>query len=138
MLIQILYNKIEDKSKVLTSEKVATVKNTASHVTVTTQAGNSYTGDIVVGADGIHSTVRKQMWQEAQQTDPTCIDPSEEKGIHSFLFTLIRKLWADYQSPPGNIRMCIWYIQRRARNREGDTQFRVQRTHFISHSQWPW
>ena len=85
MLIQILYDKIEDKSKVFTSERVVATENAPSHVTVTTQTGNSYTGDIIVGADGIHSTVRKQMWQEAQRTDPTWIDPSEEKGMHTLL-----------------------------------------------------
>lgn len=87
MLIQILYDKVEDKSKVLTSERVVTVENTISHVTVTTKTGNSYTGDIVVGADGIHSTVRKKMWQEAQQTDPTWIDPLE--GMHAFLYSFL-------------------------------------------------
>lgn len=85
MLIQILYDKIEDKSKVLTSERVVAIENALPHVTVTTQMGNSYTGDIVVGADGIHSTVRKQMWQEAQRTDPTWIDPSERNGMHTAL-----------------------------------------------------
>ena len=89
MLIQILYDKIGDKSKVLTSERVVAIENSLSHVTVTTQTGNSYTGDIVVGADGIHSTVRKQMWQEAQWTDPTWIDPSEEEGMHAHSFSCL-------------------------------------------------
>lgn len=82
MCIQILYDEIQGKSKILTSEKVVTVQNASSHVTVTTKTGNSYTGDMLVGADGIHSTVRQQMWQKSQEIDPTWIDPSEEKCMY--------------------------------------------------------
>jgi protoporphyrinogen oxidase len=49
MLIQILYYKIQDKSKVITSERVVTVKNGPSYVAATTKTGKSYTGDKVVG-----------------------------------------------------------------------------------------
>lgn len=113
MLIQILYNKIQDKSKVLTSEKVVTVQNGYSHVTVTTKTGNSYTGDMVVGADGIHSTVRQQMWQNAQATDPTWIDASEKQCMYLILLLIIMSLprWLmPLSSPPGNIRMYIRHI----------------------------
>ncbi|KAE8335974.1 hypothetical protein BDV24DRAFT_155576 [Aspergillus arachidicola] len=81
MLIQILYDKIQDKSKVPTSQRVQTVHTSRSHVTITTKEGQSYKGDIVVGADGIHSIVRRQMWEEARKTDPSWIDPSEENAL---------------------------------------------------------
>lgn len=80
MLIQILYDKIQDKSKVLTSERVVTVQQSPSSATVVTENGRRFTGDMVVGADGIHSKVRQQMWQEARKADPTWIDPAEEQG----------------------------------------------------------
>ncbi|OGM41446.1 zeaxanthin epoxidase [Aspergillus bombycis] len=78
MLIHILYDKTQGKSKVLTSRRVQTVYTSQSHVTVTTTEGQSYKGGIVVGADGIHSTIRRQMWEEARK-----IDPSEENGMQS-------------------------------------------------------
>ncbi|KAB8268882.1 hypothetical protein BDV30DRAFT_230298 [Aspergillus minisclerotigenes] len=81
MLIQILYDKIQDKSKVLTSQRVQIVHTSQSHVTVTTKDGKFYKGDIIVGADGIHSTVRRQMWEEARKMNPSWIDPSEENAF---------------------------------------------------------
>jgi 2-polyprenyl-6-methoxyphenol hydroxylase-like FAD-dependent oxidoreductase len=80
MLIDILYNKIEDKSKVLTSQRVQSIEHGESNVTVTTSSGQSFTGNIVVGTDGIHSTVRQEMWKQAQKIDPEWIDPEEESG----------------------------------------------------------
>jgi 2-polyprenyl-6-methoxyphenol hydroxylase-like FAD-dependent oxidoreductase len=80
MLIQILYDKIQNKSKVLTSERVVSVQQSQSSATAVTENGRSFTGDMVVGADGIHSKVRQQMWQEARKVDLTWIDPAEEQG----------------------------------------------------------
>ncbi|KAL1873344.1 hypothetical protein Plec18167_006394 [Paecilomyces lecythidis] len=81
MLIQILYDAIQDKSKVLTSERVMTVQNDPSSVTVTTGTGRKFVGDLVVGADGIHSKVRQQMWEESRKTDPNWIDSSEDQAV---------------------------------------------------------
>lgn len=83
ILVQTLYNHIQDKSKVLTSEKVVTVKNSISHVTVTTSTGKSFTGDMVAGADGINSTIRQKMWEESQSIDPTWVDPSEIECMYT-------------------------------------------------------
>ncbi|KAB8072140.1 hypothetical protein BDV29DRAFT_196997 [Aspergillus leporis] len=79
--IQILYDNIQDKSKILTSQRVPTVQNSPSHVTIVTKAGQSHMGDIVVGADEIQITVRQQMWKEAGKTDPLWTDPSEENTL---------------------------------------------------------
>ncbi|KAJ5782517.1 hypothetical protein N7457_004291 [Penicillium paradoxum] len=81
MLIEILYEKIQDKSKVITSQRVNTVETGSSGVTVTTTTGETYTGSIIVGADGIHSKVRQEMWKAAEKVDPTWIDPSEESAL---------------------------------------------------------
>lgn len=60
--IQTLYDKIQDKTKVLTSKRVKAVNiSNPDFVRVTTTDGSSYSGDILVGADGIHSTVRQEM-----------------------------------------------------------------------------
>lgn len=80
MLVEVLYEKIQDKSKVITSQRVQSIENGTSSVTVTTTTGETYTGNIVVGADGIHSKVRQEMWKAAEKIDPTWIDPTEKSG----------------------------------------------------------
>lgn len=80
MVMKILYDKIQHKAHVLTNERVVSVQNHASTAAVVTTAGRTFEGDIVIGADGIHSIVRQQMWQEAGKAEPTWIDPTEEQG----------------------------------------------------------
>ncbi|KAK1719425.1 hypothetical protein CaCOL14_006112 [Colletotrichum acutatum] len=65
MLIQVLYENLKHKDRVLSSERVVSVDFTDSRAHVTTKDSKVFGGDIVVGADGIRSTVRKEMWREA-------------------------------------------------------------------------
>lgn len=78
MVIQVLYDTIQDKSKVLTSKRVTAVENMDTSIMVTTRDGSTYSGDILVGADGIHSTVRQQMLLAARLEANTIY--SEENG----------------------------------------------------------
>jgi 2-polyprenyl-6-methoxyphenol hydroxylase-like FAD-dependent oxidoreductase len=66
--IQFLYDHIQDKSKVLTRKRVARVETGEVDARVVTTDGSVYVGDIVVGADGIHSTVRREMDRLAAPT----------------------------------------------------------------------
>jgi 2-polyprenyl-6-methoxyphenol hydroxylase-like FAD-dependent oxidoreductase len=70
MIIQVLYDNLPDKSKVLTNKGVSEVRQSTSRVEVVTADGETYHGDILVGADGIHSTVREEMWRLADQETP--------------------------------------------------------------------
>ncbi|CAG9949055.1 unnamed protein product [Clonostachys rosea f. rosea IK726] len=65
MLIQVLYSNLSHKERVLTSKRVISVDILEASAQVTTKDGQVFSGDIVVGADGIHSTVRKEMWRHA-------------------------------------------------------------------------
>ncbi|KAH7305958.1 hypothetical protein B0I35DRAFT_483705 [Stachybotrys elegans] len=66
-LLKVLYEALpaDARAKILTSKKVATVTSLADGVEVVCQDGTSYTGSIVIGADGVHSMVRKSMRQLA-------------------------------------------------------------------------
>ncbi|CAN9080337.1 unnamed protein product [Alternaria alternata] len=70
MIIQVLYDKLPDKSKVLTNKGVTEVRQSTGGVEVVTADGETYHADILVGADGIHSTVREEMWRLADQETP--------------------------------------------------------------------
>lgn len=77
MVLKILYDNIKDKSKVITNKCVLKVDMTDESVAVKTTDGSSYSGDILVGSDGIHSSVRDEMWRIANQLAPGWI-PSDE------------------------------------------------------------
>ncbi|GJC77503.1 FAD-dependent monooxygenase andE [Colletotrichum liriopes] len=61
LVIEVLYNHILDKSKVITSQKVVSVESRAEGVKVWTNDGSEFTGDMVLGCDGVHSTGRKEI-----------------------------------------------------------------------------
>ncbi|KAB2580409.1 FAD-dependent monooxygenase andE [Lasiodiplodia theobromae] len=84
MVLQALYNHLESKNKVLTSKKVASVTLQEKGVKVTTADGAEFTGDILIGADGVHSTVRNEMWRIADQLEPGYIPASERTGEFGF------------------------------------------------------
>ncbi|KAI1016880.1 hypothetical protein LB504_007119, partial [Fusarium proliferatum] len=65
MLMQVLYDKLESKASVHAGQKVVSVLELDNGVQVTTDGGKVFQGDILVGADGIYSTVRKEMWRIA-------------------------------------------------------------------------
>lgn len=80
MVLQVLYENLKDKSKVLTSSRVSEIKLDDSGATAITINGESYKGDIIIGADGIHSKVRDEMWRLANKLQPGLMDPAEAEG----------------------------------------------------------
>ncbi|KAF5534273.1 zeaxanthin epoxidase chloroplastic [Fusarium napiforme] len=65
MLLQVLYNKLESKASVHLGQKVVSVLELDNGIQVTTDKGKIFEGELLVGADGIYSAVRKEMWQIA-------------------------------------------------------------------------
>ncbi|KAF5979197.1 hydroxylase [Fusarium bulbicola] len=63
MLMQVLYNKLESKASVHPGQKVVSALELDNGIQVTTDKGKVFEGDILVGADGIYSTARKEMWR---------------------------------------------------------------------------
>ena len=63
MLLATLYDNLKNKDKVITGAKVQTVNTLLGGVEVATLDGQVFKGDLVVGADGVYSTIRKEMWR---------------------------------------------------------------------------
>ncbi|KAM3065605.1 FAD-dependent monooxygenase boa8 [Clarireedia jacksonii] len=60
-LLKILYQHLPDKSKVLTGKCVKSIVNGEEEGVVLCKDGSRYTGDVIAGADGIHSIIRAEM-----------------------------------------------------------------------------
>lgn len=89
MVLQVLYENIQDKSKVLTNKRLKQLEVDEKGVTAITTDGSTYTGDILVGADGIHSAVRQEMWRIADKISPGYIPTSEHSGQQLNFLTLV-------------------------------------------------
>lgn len=81
-----LYSQLKDKSKIRLSKKVSSIQHNSDSVTVKCQDGAEFTGDIVIGADGIHSRVRKEMQRYAKETGPPGYMDEDEQRTSFALF----------------------------------------------------
>lgn len=80
MILAALWRNLKHQDNVLVSKKVTKVELEPSRVKVATSDGSSYYGDILVGADGVHSKVRNEMWRLADALEPGHIPASEHTG----------------------------------------------------------
>ncbi|KAM0324543.1 hypothetical protein ACHAQA_007928 [Verticillium albo-atrum] len=82
-VLQVLYDNLKSKDRVLTNKRVNHAEFVGDYVTVHTQDGSSYTGDLLVGGDGVHSTVRKEMWRISHEDNSGVFQPDELSGLQS-------------------------------------------------------
>jgi 2-polyprenyl-6-methoxyphenol hydroxylase-like FAD-dependent oxidoreductase len=85
-LIRVLYAAIKDKSKIRTTVEIVDVLELGSRVRVLTRDGSEYLADILVGADGVRSQVRNELWRVANDQEPGYI-PSRDKSCASSFHT---------------------------------------------------
>lgn len=67
-MIDILFDNLGSKSNIHTSRTVAKIDTLPGGVKVETADGSVFEGDIVIGADGIHSRVLQEM-QRLEEID---------------------------------------------------------------------
>lgn len=80
MLLQVLYDNLKQKNRVIPEKRVSSIELIDGGVLVHTKDGSVYEGDIVVGADGIHSTVRQEMWRIGHQQSPGYFSQDEHSS----------------------------------------------------------
>ncbi|KLU91722.1 hypothetical protein MAPG_10239 [Magnaporthiopsis poae ATCC 64411] len=81
VLLRVLHENIKDRSKLLLNKRVSKVTTTEAGATVETKDGDVFEGDIVVGLDGIRSTVRGEMWRIASEASPGYFPKDEWKRV---------------------------------------------------------
>lgn len=87
-MLTILYDTLNDKSRVYLGKEVVKVEQLGNLVRVSTKEGHFYDGDLVVGADGVHGKVRSEMWKIADLINPGLITPQEKHGMLYLLCVL--------------------------------------------------
>ena len=60
---------------------MAHIESTENGVRVVLSDGSVEEGDIVIGADGVHSVVKSQMWEYASKADPKAIPESDKTAM---------------------------------------------------------
>ena len=78
-----LYEGLPDKSRIHTSRRLERIEQTDTGVRVYLTDGSTEEGDMVIGADGVHSHVRNLMWEYADKFEPGGI-PQTDKEVMSF------------------------------------------------------
>jgi FAD dependent monooxygenase len=76
-----LFDNLPDQTKVRTSARVERIDQDDNGVKVWLTDGTYEEGDIVIGADGVHSLVRELMWDYAAKKDPSLIPDSDKKAL---------------------------------------------------------
>lgn len=67
--LEVLHSHVQDHSKLHARTAVVGYEETLQGVIVTTEDGEQHQGHILIGADGIHSNVRKLMADKISATD---------------------------------------------------------------------
>ncbi|KAJ5827572.1 hypothetical protein N7447_004335 [Penicillium robsamsonii] len=80
-VLEILLKKYPATSNVMTDKRVSEVRLGVNSVSVLTDDGDVFEGDLIVGADGVHSRTRSEMWRLADSMDPGYISQKEKKGL---------------------------------------------------------
>jgi FAD dependent monooxygenase len=81
--VEHLYAGLPDKSRIRTSARVQRIEHTPTSVKVHLTDGTFEEGDLVIGADGVHSVVRQSMWDYAAEHEPNAIPESDKKAMYT-------------------------------------------------------
>ena len=97
--LQILYEKLPNKSHIKTSSVVVAIKEDSNSVEVKLGNGTVEVGDMVLGCDGVRSMVRTCMWDNANLTNPGKITAKEKTSKLDPSFPRILLAYRNYVKP---------------------------------------
>nr|A0A455LLW3.1 RecName: Full=FAD-dependent monooxygenase atnA; AltName: Full=Arthripenoid biosynthesis cluster protein A [Arthrinium sp.]AYO60874.1 FAD-dependent monooxygenase AtnA [Arthrinium sp.] len=89
--LRILFDKIKQKSNIHLRKEVTriSVGQPGEKAQVETKDGSTYIADLVIGADGVRSSVRNELWRIADTEKPGYIPNRDKSGIVSIYTAVI-------------------------------------------------
>lgn len=75
-----MHEHVRDKHRILTGTRVERVETHPDHALVRCVDGTTIRAQIVVGADGLHSTVRREMWRNADEAGDKGWIPAKDRA----------------------------------------------------------
>ncbi|KAJ5887787.1 hypothetical protein N7495_007828 [Penicillium taxi] len=98
--VQAIYDNLRDKTKVHAYSAVVKIECRSDGVSVETDDGSVFHGDIIVGADGVRSSIRNEMQRLASDETPgRILFPTKESFHHTY-----RGLFGTSRMPKGMMR----------------------------------
>ncbi|CCF35952.1 hypothetical protein CH063_07629 [Colletotrichum higginsianum] len=79
-LICVLHQHLKEKDRILVNKKVKRVESLEDGALVYTTDGSVFESQVVVGADGVRSTIRQEMWRNADDNNDSAAIPSVDRG----------------------------------------------------------
>jgi 2-polyprenyl-6-methoxyphenol hydroxylase-like FAD-dependent oxidoreductase len=76
--LRIVYEQHPEKSRIVEGKRVIDAVDTENEISVKLHDGTVEEGDILIGCDGVHSTVRELMWRNANTSIPDFITAREK------------------------------------------------------------
>ncbi|KAF7503254.1 hypothetical protein GJ744_004045 [Endocarpon pusillum] len=127
LALKSLYFQLPDRSKILTGKKVISVVHLVEGIIVRCMDGSQFIGDIVAGADGVHSRVRQEMWRYIEKNEVAKSIAKDKKvmsaeyrclyGLSSSVpglekkhhYRAVNKDWS-FLTVVGKSDRCYWFI----------------------------
>jgi flavin-dependent dehydrogenase len=74
-----MYENLQDKSTIELQKRISNIDHNENEVVVTCVDGTTVRGDVLIGCDGVHSTVRQEMWRLAHLHEQDTFDPTDKE-----------------------------------------------------------
>ncbi|KAF7562291.1 hypothetical protein G7046_g1840 [Stylonectria norvegica] len=104
--LRIMHEQLPDERYVKTGKKVVDVIDREDGVTVILQDGTQEEGDMLIGCDGVHSTVRELMWRNANLAQPNLVNAQEKRSM----VTTYKSLVGVAKTVPGLGSRCMHWV----------------------------
>lgn len=104
-LLEIMSGRLQGKGLIRTSSRVVSLQEEEDHVTITTIDGFSVTADLVVGADGIRSSVRDfiDSSKVEKRVESDQCELSSTENVAAFIDKMTRYVY--------QFLLCLWHLR---------------------------